>query len=679
MLRYMRIGFTRREFWAACAVTGSGMLQGQGVAAPPAPPYIGVSYYPEVAGDEIDRDIARMREIGINHVRFGEFAWSVMEPAEGRFDFSLHQGAVDKFAKAGIAVVLCTPTAAPPAWLSEKHPEILRVNALGLTVGHGGRRQYCPNSPVYREYSRKIAGEMGRRFGSHPGIIAWQIDNEFWEECFCDRCRSAFHEWLQHRFNTPERLNREWLTVLWSQEYQSFDQVPLPNPNRVGAGHHPSLVRAYREFLSDSYIGFCNEQVTMLRKYTPALIYTNGHNPVYQLIDYECLFRNLDIVATDTYAGPGDLARFAFENDWMRAMGKPFWMAETSSTMSAGTAAPASGDFADQPGSLRAKMWLNYALGADAVSFWLWRNHWAGQELEHGALLYPWGDEQANTGEIRQVGRELAQYGTWLRQTRPRPAEVAMHYGVPSQWIFEATPIVPGFHYDRAITEFHRLLLESGLPRDVITAGAAVDRYRVIFSPYLPSIDDPLLNRMQSFVAKGGTWVLGPLSACRTPEATAHQHAAYGAAFEKWLGVHVRHRLPAAATARITTDSGTVSAHLWCDAYQADSSHRVLARYNGNALDGQPAIIESQIGRGRVLLLGTLPDTAWLRNLIGQIAGAPKVPADDGVVSVERVDSRGNSAGWIAINTEPSPRKLRLPGQDQRELPAYGVAILPAK
>jgi len=135
------------------------------------PPYLGVSYYPEVAGHEIDRDIAKMAEIGVNHVRFGEFAWSRMEPREGEFDFSLQQKALRKFANAGIAVVLCTPTAGPPIWLTEKHPHVLRVTAMGFKLGHGGRRQYCPNSTTYREYCRRIADMMGKAFAVENGVI----------------------------------------------------------------------------------------------------------------------------------------------------------------------------------------------------------------------------------------------------------------------------------------------------------------------------------------------------------------------------------------------------------------------------------------------------------------------------------------------------------------------------
>lgn len=210
-------------------------------ASGPQPPYVSVAYYPEVAGDEIDRDIRQMKAIGVNMVRMGEFAWSRMEPDKGTYDFKwLHQ-AVDKFEAAGIAVVLCTPTATPPVWLSEKHPDILRVNAAGQTLEHGARRHYCPNSPTYQKYAVGIAERLGDEFAKSPAVIGWQVDNEFWDDCFCPRCEGAFQAWLKKRFGTIQALNQAWLTVLWSQEYQSFDQVPLPNPQRVRGSHHPSL------------------------------------------------------------------------------------------------------------------------------------------------------------------------------------------------------------------------------------------------------------------------------------------------------------------------------------------------------------------------------------------------------------------------------------------------------
>ena len=644
--------------------------------AQPAPPYVGVAYYPEVAGDQITRDIALMRDMGVNLVRFGEFAWSRMETKDGKYNFAWLHATVKQFSDAGIAIELCTPTATPPVWLSTAHPDILRVNASGQTIGHGGRRQYCPNSPVYRSYAVRIAEKMGEEFGREPGIIAWQIDNEFWEECYCRNCEKAFHAWLKNHFGTIEKLNAAWLTVLWSQEYQSFDQVPLPNPQRVGSGHHPSLVAAYRHFMSDSYVAFCDAQAKALRRHTKTSVTTNGHNPAYQQIDYVDLFRDLDIVNTDSYAGPNDLLRYAFEADWMRPLKKPFWLAETAVTHSAGTAVDNGNEWANFPGALRAKMWLTYALGGDAVSFWLWRSHWAGQELEHGSVIYPWGDECANVPEIRRVAAELKTNAAWLRATRPAPAKVALTYGIPSQWQFKASSIAGGFNYDAAITAFHRTLAESGISRDVIMPGASVDGYQTVFSPYFPALDAATLASLKRHVEQGGTWVLGPLSACRTTEATGHRDACYGAELEKWLGIHVRHRSPPGSVTRLATEKETVNCQWWCDAYEIGATQRVLAKYSGGPLDGYAAIVECRIGKGRVILLGTQPENAWLRGFLKGLAPESPLTADTGVVIVPRVTNDGKPAGCIIVNTRAGAAQFQLSGAAPEKIDGFGVKIV---
>ncbi len=144
--------------------------------------YVGVSYYLKIAGDKIDWDIKKMEKIGVDQVRFGEFDWISMEPGDGKYDLGWLEKSINKFAKAGIAVQLCTPTGAPPIWLETEHPDIHPVNALGLVVGHGTRRQYSPNSPVYRKYAARIVEELGQKFGKNPGITSWQIDNEFMDK-----------------------------------------------------------------------------------------------------------------------------------------------------------------------------------------------------------------------------------------------------------------------------------------------------------------------------------------------------------------------------------------------------------------------------------------------------------------------------------------------------------------
>jgi len=193
----------------------------------------GVSYYPEHRDEaEMDREIALMKEAGINVVRLSEFAWCRMEPEEGRFCFSWLDQAVRKLREAGIESIICTPTACPPAWMVEKHPEILYVDNRGVTRPFGGRRHYCYNNPVYREYSRRIAKEIGKHYGDNPFVIAFQIDNELAQEgtgrCHCDCCKEKFRQWLEEKYGTADNLNKKMGTIFWSQEYNHFGQINMP-------------------------------------------------------------------------------------------------------------------------------------------------------------------------------------------------------------------------------------------------------------------------------------------------------------------------------------------------------------------------------------------------------------------------------------------------------------------
>ena len=200
--------------------------------------FFGAAYYPEHWPEERwPEDIRLMQVANFNVVRMAEFAWSVMEPSEGRFDFSWLERAIQKLASAGMATVLGTPTAAPPAWLVERYPGVLAVNERGQRVQFGNRCHYCVNSPEFHVASNRIASAMGERFGSNPNVIGWQIDNEYNRICYCERCRSLFQQFLAKKYGSLEALNQRWTTAYWSQTYSAWEQIPLP----IGP-HHPSLM-----------------------------------------------------------------------------------------------------------------------------------------------------------------------------------------------------------------------------------------------------------------------------------------------------------------------------------------------------------------------------------------------------------------------------------------------------
>ncbi len=205
-----------------------------------------------------------MVSAGMNVVRMAEFAWADMEPAQGQFNFAWLDRAIDKLAAAGIATVLGTPTAAPPAWLMAEYPDIFAVEKDGRRVQFGNRCHYCVNSPDFHAAARSIVSAMAERFGPNPSVIGWQFDNEYNRVCYCDRCRVRFQHYLQEHYLTLANFNARWSTAYWSQTYSAWEQIPFP----IG-GHNPGLMLEFKHFTTESYRCFQRLQLDCLRPHLP--------------------------------------------------------------------------------------------------------------------------------------------------------------------------------------------------------------------------------------------------------------------------------------------------------------------------------------------------------------------------------------------------------------------------
>ena len=259
------------------------------------PPYIGAAYYPEVWPREaVDDEIAKMKEVGINCVRVGEFAWSRMEPEEGTFCLDWLQEVCDKMYAAGIAVILCTPSATPPKWLTDKYPETLNVQSGGIPSQFGGRCHVCKSSPVMREKNRLIIERMAQLLGRHPSVIGWQLDNEIFhygDGCFCPLCQKRFKEYLKKKYGTVGALNESWKTARWSLTYDSFEAVIPP---RRDTWNHPSLVAEWLRFQDETIVSYIREQAETVRKFSDMPIGTDMM-PMLEL-SHEKMNEALDVV-----------------------------------------------------------------------------------------------------------------------------------------------------------------------------------------------------------------------------------------------------------------------------------------------------------------------------------------------------------------------------------------------
>lgn len=653
-------------------------------------PYLGAAYYPEDWPlEQIDDDIAIMKQIGMNVMRLGEFAWSRMEPKEDKFDFDWLHLAVDKLKNANIAVIMGTPTCTPPVWMAEKYPEILVVKDSGQISQHGGRRHACPNNPVYRQYCEKIVTKLAQEFCEDENIIGWQIDNELYPEprngrgCCCPVCHKKFQEAMKKKFGGIEALNKSWGTDLWSQTYQSFSQLPIP---RMDTWHHPSFLTAWMDFQSDSYVDFTEQQADILHKLCKQPVGTDMM--CMGGINYHKIHQCLDIVQINNYHQQQDLWEVIFWYDMMRTIkDTPFWNVETSTCWPGSTTANKYRPI----GFCRANSWLPIALGGEAVLYWLWRAHWSGQELMHGSVISSCGRPLHIINEVKEIAEGFKKCAKFVNETKPANSGIAVHFSCLAWLMFEFQPMVNGFRYnEKLIKNFYRPLMDASLRADVIDPAMPLESYKVVCSPFLPALDESdLRKRIKAWIKAGGTWIVGPLSDNRTLEATKFKHSPFGS-LEQWTETFCEFQIPGdPQDFELEWSDGSKSqGSIWYDCFSKEMAE-TLAVYTQAPLKGHAAIVRKKLGKGQIIMLGTMPANEELKKLLLSICdGAGIIPSIKTSENLLAVPRKGKTQeGIIAVEFENKSGVLTLdrPATDlltgrkyknKIEIEPYGVMVL---
>lgn len=677
---------------------------------------LGVCYYPEHW--PIERwpvDARLMRAAGLSVVRIGEFAWAQMEPAEGQFQWDWLDRAIDTLVGEGLEVILGTPTAAPPAWLVHAHPEILPVDAQGRRRRFGSRRHYCVNSPVYQAYTRRIVTAMAERYAPHPAVIGWQIDNEFGchdtARCYCDTCQAAFRVWLQQRYGSLEALNRAWGTVFWSQAYSGWDQVGAPvltvtEPN-------PSHALDYYRFASDSNVAYQQLQVDILRRAFMNLKTSTGDQQAAKIpfithnfmgnhtdLDYHALSRTLDLVTWDSYPtghteeqadrlyypgeprpqpahDVGDPYLTGFCHDSIRGLkaGTPYWVMEQQ----CGNINWSKHNTGIRSGAVRLWIWHALACGAEAVVFFRWRASLYAQEMMHSGLLMH--DASPALGYQEAAGMQQERDLLERVGSQPYRAEVALLLDYEDSWAVGLQPHHKDFSYLRHLFLFYRALVRLGLPVDIVSFEADLNRYRLVIAPTAFLASPERAGKLAAYAAQGGNLLLGVRSGFKTVSNLVTDRPLPGD-YRRLAGVRVTgwHALPPGLGYPLQADLPGLEgpATVWAEGLAADSEIArpgetcFLATYRGGPFAGLGALSERVLGEGRVYYLGMYPTLAQASALVDYLAGRaglatlPGLP--EGVITIRRGDVR------VWLNFNEAERRVDFAGEEI-VVPGRGVTV----
>jgi len=589
--------------------------------------YYGVDYYPEQwPENEWEKDAQLMSQANINIVRMAEFAWSKIESKEGEFNFEWLDKVINILANYGIKVILGTPTATPPKWLIDKHPDILPIDYNGNKLGFGSRRHYCPNNKTYHEYTIKIVKTIAEHYKDNENVLYWQIDNEFGchrADCHCDNCLEAFKKWLKSKYITIENLNNAWGTIFWSQTYPAWESIIIPKITLTS--HNPSLLLDYKRFMSDSFVKYQKIQIDTIKDIIPNAQITHNFMGLFNQIDYYNLAKDLDFVSWDNYPVPhfgnysfrikNTAERVALSHDVMRGLKrKNYWVMEHQS-------GPTGGEEVGRqlvPGEIRLWTYQSIAHGADSIVYFRWRTASAGsEEYWHGILDHD-GIPRRRYEEIKLIGKEVKKIQNIIEGSKVN-AEIAILRSFDNEWAFEIQPHKNNFKYINQLNNYYKYFYEKNMSVDIVDPLTNLDKYKLVIAPGLIMLNKQILENISLYLQKGGRFLTTFRAGSKNWENRMNTNSLVGP-LKDILGIDIEEygAIPDGEDFLIKIDDDFGEANTWYDVIKPINA-KILGLYDSGYITGKPFFTVNYLQNGKAYYVGTIPEEKMLRKILNVV------------------------------------------------------------
>lgn len=569
----------------------------------------GGDYNPNQWPKEIwEEDIRIFKKASINSATVNVFSWAKIQPSENYYDFEELDQIIEKLSTEGFDIVLATSTAALPAWMFKKYPEVARTDYDGRHHKFGQRHNACPNSLVYQKYAERLATKLAERYGENPQVTCWHINNEYGGECYCDNCEKAFRVWLKDKYHTIEALNKAWNMEFWGHTVYEWDEIVLPNALSEGIGYDKTAFAGisidYRRFNSDSLLKNYMMERDAIRKIDPTTPITTNLMGTFKGLDYFKWAKEMDLVSWDNYPSyntPWSLV--AMTHDLMRGLKQqPFMLMEQ--TPSQQNWQPYNS--LKKPGQMRAQSYQTIAHGADTIQYFQLRRSIGACEKFHGAVIEHVGHEDTRVfRETAALGAELAQLSDIIgTQTQ---AQVAVIFDWDNYWALEYTsgPTVD-LKYVEQIHRYYRYFYEQNIAVDLVPVDADLSKYKLVAAPVLYMIKEGMQERLTDFVKQGGALLTTYMSGIVDQSDNVHL-GGYPGPLRELAGIWVE-EIDALAPEQsngvsLVNEELTGTSNLVSDLIHLENAE-ALAHYTSNFYAGMPAVTKNTFGDGTVYYFG---------------------------------------------------------------------------
>ncbi|NLT74624.1 MAG: beta-galactosidase [Chloroflexi bacterium] len=640
--------------------------------------WYGADYNPDQWPEEVwDEDVQLMKLAHVDVVTLPVFSWTLLQPVEDRYDFAWLDRILDKLASAGVYACIATSTAAQPAWMSLRYPDILRTDVQGIRHKHGGRTNFCPNSPTYRRLSRELTLRLATRYKDHSALVAWHIANEYGTHCYCELCAEAFRDWLKARYGSLDAVNAAWNNNFWSHGLTQWAEIETPTTN--GERNNMPMLLDYDRFQNDSLLACYRNEYDAIRSVCPDVAITTNLMGHFRPLNYHSWAPYLDVVSWDSYPFPDEHpSSVAFKHELMRGLrgGQPFMLMEQ--TPSQVNWMPR--NQLKRPGVMRLWSYQAVAHGADTVMFFQFRRARGGPEKMHGAIVDHVGHERTRVfQEVASLGAELESLGEALVDTRQN-ARCAVLFDWENWWGIDYS-VRPScdLDYVASCKKYYRALWSANIATDVVSPDSALESYDIVIAPMLYMLRPGVAERLTEYVRQGGTLVVGHFSGI-VDENDLATGEGYPGGLRQVLGIWVEEHdallegqgVPV-STERWGRISGTYSAHVLCDLLHLEGAV-ARAQFAGEFYAGYPAITDHTFGEGRALYVASDMEQSLLTDLVLTLCDEKGIRAPleacEGVEIAQR--SAGGRTYTLVLNhldtecqlTMPSPAQDLLSGRE---------------
>jgi beta-galactosidase len=586
-------------------------------------PYMsyGGDYNPEQWSEDVWYEDARlMKQAGVNLVSVGIFSWAVLEREEGVFDFEWLDKILDILYEHGVSVCLATATASTPAWLSKKYPNSVAVDKNQVPYSFGSRQHYSPSSKDYKRHIKILVKKLAERYKNYPGLKMWHINNEYAchiSECYSEESTIAFRKWLQERYETIDELNSRWGTNFWSQRYNNWDEITLPNnaPTFVNPGQQLD----YKRFMDDAIFDLYKIEKEIVNKVTPDVPVFTNFMIDFKPLNYFKWAEELDVVTWDSYPDPRDGVPYTHSmwHDLMRSLkkGQPFFLMEQVT----GQVNWRDINLLKGPNIMRLWSYSTVARGADGIMFFQWRQSRAGAEKFHGAMIPHSGENSRIYQEVKQLGQELKKLDSVVG-TRV-PAKVAIVFDWENWWATELEGKPNNkLDYLGQVQMYYKQFYTRNITIDFVRAGDDLSSYDLVIAPMLYMIRKEEAENLENFVSNGGTLVMSYFSGIVDENDRIHL-GGYASPLKSLLGIAIEEFAPYADEEKnfILNNSRKIECSVWSDIIHLKGAE-VIATFGDKWYKGSPAITCNKVGEGKAIYIGTEPDTTYLGELLAELA-----------------------------------------------------------